>query len=55
MQNPYKWNDPKNAQMMSNDLKRLHMTSKDNNKNDKLVFKKVKTKKSLRGGDPSDS
>ena len=37
-----------------NDLKRPRMTSKDANENEKPVFKKVKTKNNLRGGDAND-
>ena len=44
MQSPYKSNIPKRPR---NDLKRPQMTSEDANGNDRTVFKKVKTKKSL--------
>ena len=43
--------DIERRQLTSNDLKRLQMTSKDD---DKTVSKKVKTKNNLKGGDPNE-
>ena len=43
MHTPYKPNNPENSSKNSNDLKRPQMSSKD--ENDKVVSKKVKTKK----------
>ena len=43
--------DLEGPQLTSNDLKRLQMTSKDD---DKTVSKKVKTKHNLKGGDPNE-
>ena len=54
MPSPYKSNNPKRTPKTSNDLKRPQMTSKDVNENDTPVSKKIKTKNSLRGGDPND-
>ena len=54
MQSPYKSNNPKKRQMTSEDLKMTSNDFKRNSiENDKSVFKKVKTKKDLRGGDPN--
>ena len=54
MQTPYKLNNPKKRQISSNEFKKPQMTSKDTNENVKPVFKKVKTKSILRGGDPNE-
>ena len=51
MQKPDKSHNPKRT---SNDIKRPQMTSKDGKEKDKPVSKKIRTKNSLRVGDPID-
>ena len=53
MQSFNKSNNTRRSPKSSNDLKSPRMTSKD--KNDKPVSKKVKSKNTLKGGDPNDN
>ena len=51
MQSPYQSNNPKRPPKTSNDLKGPQMTSED--EKNETVFKKMKSKNILKGGDPN--